>query len=169
MRIHACVDRINNMMPGYDGRPSLVSFNEGVSHGAYALGATRFGRLVIFPNNIKNYLRREGKVRPHGGDESIKRANRVILGTQILDTLAHEMRHLAQESSWDADVPLPCVAWEVKSIDPSFVEIKPGYFEDPGERDAREFSEKAVSTFSDDEKVEIAELLISAMEKKLAT
>lgn len=157
------------MMPGYDGCPASLSLDTEVSHGAYVLGATKFGKIVIFPNNIKSYLLREGKVRPHGGDESIKRSNRVILGEQLLNTLAHEMRHLAQESSWDADVPLPRVAWEVKSISTSLGEIKPGYFEDPGETDAREFAEKAVSTFSDEEKVEIAELLIYATEKKLAT
>lgn len=169
MSLHKCINKINGLMSSYDGRPSSVALDTEVSHGAYVLGSAKFGKIVIFPNNIKNYLRREGKVRPHGGDANIKRSNRVMLGEQLLNTLAHEMRHIAQENSWDDDVPLPCVAWEVQSLHPNLEEIKPGYFEDPGERDAREFAEKAVSAFSDDEKVEIAEILISVMEKKLAT
>lgn len=159
------------MMPGYDGRPASVALDTDVSQcDNYVFGsASRFGEIVIFPNNIKNYLRNEGKVRLHYGDETIKRSNRIVLGNKLLETLAHEMRHIAQENSWGDEIPLPCVAWGVQSLNSNLEEIKSRYFEDPGEKDAREFAKKAVSTFSDEEKVEVAELLISATEKKLAT
>ena len=72
------------------------------------------------------------------------------LGEECIRTLAHEWRHSQQDLLWETDIPQVAV---MELLDGSA-----DYWQDPGEADAREFSEAVVSRATAKEKIMIGRI-----------
>lgn len=72
----------------------------------------------------------------------------VPMGTLLLEQVAHEWRHFQQEVLWETDIPQ--VSMGVRRAPGTPETVADGYWEDPGELDARQFASRALEAAPDD-------------------
>lgn len=108
-------------------------------HSGSSLATHGLGTITINMKVIVGELRTKGH---HPGEV-------MPLGRILVENLAHEWRHFQQAVLWDTDIPQVSHSVMRSSDDPDNG-VREGYWEDPGELDARQFASRVMAGIPDD-------------------
>lgn len=139
MNITDVLTFVASKMTDYEPDWTHIRFALAVGQNSSLLACREMSKITLFPFSICSYLFEQ-----HG--RGLWQNPDHVVGREMLRQLAHEFRHEQQETLWDTDIPQVDAAHKTnEALGVDGAADFDAYWNDPGEKDAREFAERVVA------------------------